>query len=89
MNGYVYLIRVVDHGAYKIGCSVDPARRLPEIQRNLDVKLELVVRVYADNYENAEFHMQQKYQRYRLSRDWFALPDWAVEEIKEMANARR
>lgn len=86
MNGYVYLIRAVGHGAYKIGCSVDPARRLPEIQRYIDVPLELVAQVYFHNYETAEFHMQQKYKRYRLSRDWFALPDWAVEEIKEMAS---
>lgn len=83
--GYVYLIGVKNHKAYKIGHSIHPLQRMKTLQAGRAIELELIAMIQYADYQTQEFHWQSKYARYKLSGEWFALPDHEVEFFKSQA----
>jgi hypothetical protein len=80
VEGYVYLIKPTGHNVYKIGCSVNPTRRLKALQSRVKgVSLEIVTAILYVDYEAAERHWHHRFSSFRLSSEWFALPDAEVQ----------
>lgn len=81
--GYIYLMRPVNSAMlYKIGSTVNLESRLKRMQRRFDCELEIAFSCHVQNYVFVENQLHIKYRRYHLAADWFALPEFAVDQIK-------
>jgi len=81
--GYVYIIRPANTtGVYKIGESYDPYKRNEDQQKKHDYTIEIITTFPVKDKWQIEQALHLRYHRYRLAGEWFALPDWALEEIK-------
>lgn len=78
-EGYVYLLKPVDHNVYKIGCTTDLDRRMKQYKRKYKFQVEYVASLFYDNYQHAEQRWQSKFNKYKLSGEWFVLPDAEVQ----------
>ena len=71
---YVYLI--TDGKYYKIGCSLNPFRRLKQLQTaNPNCRLL----GYTKKYTEQQLH--NKYKKYKFKKEWFKLP---YDEVKTL-----
>lgn len=84
-SGYVYVVCPVGHNAYKIGRTVDLKSRMARMQRNRSIKLEYVLTVWSNDYEQLEERLIEKYQPLKLDGDWFALSESDIEYIRGLA----
>jgi len=88
-GGFVYLIRPRGHDVYKVGCSIDPTRRLRTIQgKSPSLDLELVAQIYyPQEHDRAEDAWHRVFAAWRLpgGREWFALPAAEVERFRSAA----
>lgn len=80
-SGYVYLIQVKGQKSYKVGYSVNPQRRLQDLQDERDMSLILVAQISSTNMYRDETRWHEKFHRYQFSGEWFALPDSAVDNF--------
>lgn len=85
-RGYVYLMRS-ENGRYKIGVSINPEERLKQLQKQYPmIKIDLVDYHWNPNYLGWERELHDSFSEFALGREWFALPEWAVNGIKELFN---
>lgn len=77
--GWVYLISERGSNLCKIGYSVDPERRLKEIQKKSPLNLEIGYGFGSNNAREAEeyIHSWLKRENLHVAGEWFLLPDWA------------
>ena len=81
-QGYVYLIS--DGTAYKVGYSVNPNKRVAELQTGNPRKLSLLASIPGTEADEKALH--QKYISDNLLQEWFAAsPELRSEFIKEVA----
>lgn len=79
--GYVYLIGSPDSRLVKIGRSVDPERRLADIQRMSPTKLAVLWRTEGGPTLEAALH--RRFKTLRSHGEWFSFPEGsAVEHVK-------
>lgn len=83
--GYIYIIRVTDtKGVYKIGETINVARRILEFQKDHDYRLEIIHYVKVKDKWTIEQALHEKYNRYRLAGEWFTLPDGVINTIRTL-----
>jgi hypothetical protein len=81
--GYVYVIRGRDDGLFKIGLTVDPAKRLQTFQTaRPDLQFEHLIRC-RDRY-NAERRLHEQFARKRRQGEWFQLDNRDLETLKRI-----
>ena len=68
---YVYAIRELDSGRIKLGISIDPSRRLKQLQTGNSSKLELVAYKKADNRFNDEKKLHDMAKDFNIRGEWF------------------
>jgi hypothetical protein len=86
--GYVYLIKPQGHNVYKVGSSVNPDRRLKDIQRKTaGLMLEVIAKKQYYNHTVAEigWHIEFKDSRLPGGGEWFALSQHQVNLFIEAA----
>ena len=89
--GYVYLIKPQGHNIYKVGSSVNPDRRLKDIQRKAKgLQLEVIaMKQYHDHARaETEWHIEFKDSRLPGGGEWFALSRHQVELFIEAAKVQ-
>lgn len=80
--GYVYVIQDTEYSKlYKIGRTVEPARRLTDIRNILPGSSEIVAIVDTQDAPTLEWQLHQRYAKSRMRGEWFALTDEQVREI--------
>jgi hypothetical protein len=72
--GFVYVIK--DGEFYKIGIAVDPKARITLLQTGNPRKLTLLHYWQSDNPRKEEAKIHKRLRRFRVSGEWFKLPDW-------------
>ncbi len=72
--GYVYAIRA-RNGGIKIGCTIDVARRLVELNRGRRLHLVVLATAFCSDYQQAEKWVHRLLEEYRLSGEWFSCSD--------------
>lgn len=82
--GYIYLIRqCISENAYdcpyKIGQSIDPEKRLEQLQRSEPYVLEIVTTFETDNVGLAEYRLHYHFEEGRIRGEWFVLDRHALE----------
>ncbi len=81
---YVYLMKNIRNGYYKIGRSIDPKVREKTLQAE-DPDIKMVFKVQAP--KRLEKTLHQEYQEKRLRGEWFALTRFDVQKITRMVNS--
>lgn len=76
----VYFVTCREASAVKIGYSVEPAARLPEIQWGCPLPLTLEAVVPGDHQEEARFH--RWFEEDRITGEWFRLTEMIELVIK-------
>lgn len=77
--GYVYLVWAVATPRYKIGKSIDPDRRLEELNEQSCYPLILLEKHYFNDMTLHEKRIQSLLGEYRVHGEWFELPSWILE----------
>jgi len=83
----VYLVNMLNTDFYKIGISIDPRRRLMDLQRPNPVRIRLVWHSQKCSSEGAHYierEMHKRYDKRRIShqREWFRLRLADIADIK-------
>ncbi len=76
--GYIYLATKEERPGYKIGLSVDPARRMSELQTNL------LYRFPADHAYEAEAKLHKYFYSQNIKHEWFNLSPNDIRRIKKI-----
>jgi hypothetical protein len=84
LKGYVYFIQGQCGGAIKIGFSVDPAKRLKELQTGYPDTLKILFMIPGD--ESTERALHRLFEGARLKGEWFRPDDCLIDKIKELKN---
>jgi hypothetical protein len=66
---WVYFIQAMDTGAIKIGFSIDPLRRIKELQTGHPAILKLICCIEGTRADERAFH--QRFQKDRYQGEWF------------------
>lgn len=80
--GYIYVIEGM--GIYKIGRTKSLQKRLITIANSLPFEIKVVHVIKTKDTVNAEKQLHAQYEDKRIRREWFALTDFDVEEIKQI-----
>lgn len=67
---YTYVVQVGDDGPVKVGSSVDPRRRLAELQRECPYALTVVWIV--EGGRELERHVHRQLEGWRLHHEWYS-----------------
>lgn len=88
-EGYVYVMRAVgeEEGAFKIGRSSDPWKRLEQLSRQTGRELELVDYWPSDDCVSAEKAAHRRFAGSRLRGEWFHLSWLDVDRVGEIVRA--
>lgn len=81
VRGYVYLLEGEDGKYYKIGKSKHPRKRAEMLAIQLPFRVQLIHTIEADDYDQAERDLHEKYRSLRMNGEWFELPPCEVEQI--------
>lgn len=81
--GFIYLIRIGDSTKYKIGLSLNPSRRLSQLEKSSPYEMTLVHVVIVDDMVKAERSLHEKYKARRIRGEWF---DLSKEEVAEFCS---
>jgi hypothetical protein len=76
---YVYLIKSLESGYYKIGFSKNPIRRLRTLQTGNSSKLKLIETYQSDYANMIEKTLQRRYKYCKKEGEWFDLS--LIDEI--------
>jgi len=79
--GYVYLIHMETTNNYKIGKSVDVAKRLCSLQVGSPYKLNVVTKILAHNPIATESFIHQLFGNYKLSGEWFNISSVEIKDL--------
>jgi hypothetical protein len=71
-DGYVYLLRT-STGIYKIGRSKNPRARMYTLAQSMPYDLEFVHQIATDDAVWLESMLHEKFHRFRVKGEWFAL----------------
>jgi hypothetical protein len=91
-EGYVYFARPVGtQGIYKIGCSLDTAKRYERFvrDRDRDYELESYVEFYTEDYISVEQELQRLFRPKYLIGEWFVIELGTLEEVHKAWATRR
>ena len=85
--GWVYVIEAIssDGCLYKIGKSVNPAKRLHQLKSVSPLELRLVHQIKCADMAAVELELHVQYQNLRLHGEWFKLSSTELEQIKQRA----
>ena len=81
-KGYVYFIQGVCGGSIKIGYSLDPAKRLKELQTGYPDTLTILLMIPGS--EAIERALHRTFEASRLKGEWFRPDGCVIEKIKEL-----
>lgn len=81
-RGYVYFIQGLCGGAIKVGYSVNPEKRLKELQTGYPDTLTILLMIPGD--EKIERHLHREFEASRLQGEWFRPDDLVIKRIKEL-----
>lgn len=80
--GFVYVMHPVGtQGLYKIGCTIDLARRMKTMQSKVGCKLEYVRTVYSADCGLMEAQIHRRFVRQQVAKEWFYLKPTDLDEI--------
>ena len=82
-DGWVYLAKS-DTGHYKIGRSKNPFSRIKHFDTIMPVGIKIVAMVPSDDYVELERRWHMVFDKYRVTGEWFDLPEDIVENIKRV-----
>jgi len=77
--GFVYFIEAVGTPRIKLGYSVDPEKRLKELQTGSPYKLALLAKWPA--IPQTETYLHELFTEYRVHGEWFELPQILMEQL--------
>lgn len=83
--GFVYLIRGVN-GAYKIGKTKNPQKRISTLNVKLPFEIEPVCIIQTDDMNNLEAQLHYQFNEKRGNGEWFELDTADIEYIKGLAS---
>ena len=84
---YIYLMLDPFTGYHKIGRSINPKRRVKELNRNIPPGGTTVVLVHqfeVENSTNAERDLHNLYSKERVQQEWFDLNLQDIQSIRDM-----
>ena len=80
--GYVYVIQDTEFSRfYKIGMTIEPKRRIPEIRNILPGKSDIVAIIDTLDAPALESQLHRRYTENRKRGEWFELSDAIIREI--------
>jgi len=79
-SGFVYLI-TDNCGSHKVGMSKNPMQRLESLRRSTANNLELVHTINTIDMIGLEAYFHGVFLAYKISGEWFKLPDSAIAEF--------
>ena len=93
MTQHLYIIQTDKTGAFKIGRSKNPTKRLKQLQTGCPDKLRLLLVLENKGHMEKNLHQRLRNFKSRRNGEWFdfdgtaSLPDWIYEQIDwEVAN---
>lgn len=84
-DALVYFIKNEDNGHIKIGHSIDPEKRLLDLQVSNSARLSIIST--RDGGEPMEKHLHQKFAHLKIRGEWFTPGDDLLAYIQEQASA--
>ena len=78
--GYIYVLKAGHF--YKIGRSIDPLKRFPQISLKMPFITRMWTIWWAPDMIWLESVLHEFYDQYRVNGEWFALPEREAEVIK-------
>ncbi len=81
LQGFVYLIKYGESNLYKVGLSIDPSRRLQQLQKSSPESLKLLGTIKTDDMVKLEAYFHTLYSSSRHTREWFRLDENQVAEF--------
>ncbi len=72
-GGCLYIIQLGDTNIYKIGISIDPHKRVKQLQSKCPVPLNLLWWNFGHDYKHAEKLMHHFFRDKRVKGEWFKL----------------
>jgi len=84
---YVYLIKSLENGYYKIGMSKNPIKRIKQLQTGNSSKLKLIETYQTEYASHIEKTLHRRYSYLRKEGEWF---DFSIEiEISFMNECKQ
>lgn len=80
-NGYIYLIRCENTSFYKLGVSINPKRRICDIDSYLPFNIEILSLHFLINVYETEDYISKKIENKKIRREWYNLN---IDEAKEV-----
>jgi len=71
---FLYLIQSLENGYYKIGVSLNPQKRLTQLQTGNSSKLKLIIAYQTEFSNQIEKTLHRKYSYLKKEGEWFELP---------------
>ena len=68
---YIYLIQSLNDGYYKIGTSVNPNKRIEQLQTSNSSKLKIINTYNSEFYNLIETALHNHYSHLKLNGEWF------------------
>lgn len=81
-RGFVYVVKPFAVNVYKIGCTVDVARRVKDLQRNRAYPIDVVCTIEASDCVALESEFHLCLEAYKLAGEWFVLSAETIEYLK-------
>ena len=82
-EGFVYILKSSDN-LYKIGCSVDPTKRIETLGVLLPFPIEPIHQFPATNYLLAEYRLHKDFAHHKVRGEWFRLLPEQVDFLKSI-----
>lgn len=80
--GFVYLMYAKDMNLYKIGQSINPHKRLMQLNYESPCTVSLIHQMPVTNMIAAEYYFHVLFNKKRVKGEWFALNDLEVSIFK-------
>jgi len=72
-GGCVYIIQLGETDIYKIGFSIDPQKRIKQLQRKSPIPLNLLWWNFGHDYKSIEKYLHHRFREQRVQGEWFQL----------------
>ena len=79
--GFVYLMKEVESGLYKIGSSINPKDRVRSVAHERGATIKLLKAFPCQDMGFTERSLHKKYDYYRREGEMFELPTWEADAI--------
>ncbi len=81
LKGFVYLIQHGETNLYKVGMSIDPLKRLNQLQASNPESLKLISTIATDDMVTLEAYFHKLFEEDRHTREWFRLSAIQIEQF--------